>query len=47
MVLTQEGEALLRYCNATLELEEEALSNIKGAGVESEIEIKISSQRES
>lgn len=43
MVLTQEGEALLRYCNATIELEEEALSSIKGAGIESEIEIKISS----
>ena len=32
MVLTQEGEALLRYCNATIELEEEALSSIKEIG---------------
>ena len=43
MLLTQEGEALLRYCQASIELEEEALANIQGSGVDSEIEIKISS----
>jgi LysR family transcriptional regulator (chromosome initiation inhibitor) len=32
MQLTQEGEALLRYCKATEDLEGEALSRIEGSG---------------
>ena len=42
MLLTQEGEALLRYCQSAIELEGEALAQIQGAGKESEIEITIS-----
>lgn len=41
MLLTQEGEALLRYCHAVHELEGEALAKIKGAGHDSEIRICI------
>lgn len=43
MQLTQEGEALLRYCQASKELEGEALAIIQGAGKEAEIEITLSS----
>lgn len=42
MLLTSEGEALLRYCQAAKYLEGDALAKIQGAGVESEIEISIS-----
>lgn len=41
MMLTPEGEALLRYCHAANELEGEALANIKGAGIETDIRICI------
>lgn len=41
MKLTSEGEALLRYCNAAKDLEGEALAKIKGAAVDSEIQICI------
>jgi DNA-binding transcriptional LysR family regulator len=41
MMLTPEGEALLRYCNAVNEIEGEALAKIAGAGIESEIRIGI------
>jgi len=37
MMLTPEGEALLRYCHATRELEGEALAIIQGAGKETAI----------
>ena len=43
MKLTQEAEALLRYCLACKELEGETLAAIQGAGTESEIELCISS----
>ncbi|OGT29809.1 MAG: hypothetical protein A3E87_05620 [Gammaproteobacteria bacterium RIFCSPHIGHO2_12_FULL_35_23] len=42
MVLTSEGEALLRYCNAAKELEGEALAVIQGAGTKSEVQLSIS-----
>lgn len=42
MLLTSEGEALLRYCHAVHEIEGEALAQIKGAGIESEIQLGIS-----
>ena len=41
MVLTQEGEALIRYCQAAKSLEGEALAIIQGAGVQSDVEISI------
>lgn len=41
MMLTPEGEALLRYCHAVHELEGEALAKIKGAGIDSEIRLCI------
>jgi len=41
MILTPEGEALLRYCNAAYELEGEALAKIKGSGIESDISVCI------
>lgn len=41
MHLTQEGEALLRYCLAAKNLEGETLAQIQGAGVQSEIELTI------
>jgi len=37
MMLTPEGEALLRYCHAAHELEGEALASIQGAGKETAI----------
>ena len=41
MLLTPEGEALLRYCNAAKELEGEALAVIQGAGKKTEIQLCI------
>jgi LysR family transcriptional regulator (chromosome initiation inhibitor) len=41
MKLTAEGEALIRYCHAAQQLEGQTLSQIKGAGIESEIQITI------
>jgi DNA-binding transcriptional LysR family regulator len=41
MLLSQEGEALLRYCHAVHEIEGETLAIIKGAGVTSEIRVRI------
>jgi len=41
MSITPEGSALLRYCQAAKDLEGEALANIRGAGVETEIELSI------
>lgn len=43
MLLTKEGEALLHYCQATKELEGEAIAKIQEAGLQSEIEITITS----
>lgn len=42
MVLTQEGEALLRYCQAAKSLEGEALAQIQKTGTETEVELTIS-----
>lgn len=42
MMLTQEGEALLRYCQASKALEGKALAMIRGAGSDAEIKITIS-----
>lgn len=42
MLLTQEGEALLRYCQAAKALEGEALAYIQKTGTETEIELTIS-----
>ncbi|OGO94468.1 MAG: hypothetical protein A3F10_03015 [Coxiella sp. RIFCSPHIGHO2_12_FULL_42_15] len=42
MLLTAEGETLLRYCHACLDLEHETLSEIKASGVTQSVEIKIS-----
>ena len=41
MQLTPEGEALLRYCNATQELAGSAMASIRGAAVETEVRVKI------
>lgn len=41
MLLTPEGEALLRYCQAIREIEGEALAKIKGTGVEADIQVCI------
>lgn len=41
MLLTPEGEALLRYCQAAKELEGEALAKIQGAGLQAEIRLTI------
>ena len=41
MLLTAEGEALLRYCQAARDLEGQALSRIQGAAYTSEIRITI------
>ncbi len=42
MVLTQEGEALLHYCQAAKSLEGEALAHIQETGTETEVELTIS-----
>lgn len=41
MMLTPEGEALLHYCQAASELEGQALAKIKGAAIESAIQVCI------
>lgn len=41
MMLTSEGEALLRYCNAASELEGEALAKISGAAIETTLSLTI------
>jgi len=41
MMLTSEGEALLRYCHAVKELEGETLARIQGPGTESMIQVCI------
>lgn len=41
MQLTQEGEALLRYCRGTLDLEGEVLNKIHGAGLDKPVHISI------
>jgi LysR family transcriptional regulator (chromosome initiation inhibitor) len=41
MMLTAEGEALLRYCQSILSIEGETLAKIKTAGIEAEITITI------
>src|ERR1700733_12443264 len=41
MVLTKEGEALLRYCQQVEQLEGEALSSIAGTGTEKIVSISI------
>ena len=42
MLLTEEGHALLRYCQGTQELEGEVLSKIQGGATETEIKMSIS-----
>src|SRR3990167_6431260 len=42
MLLTKEGEALLRYCQAAKELEGETLANIEGKDSTSKIKLTIS-----
>ena len=42
MKLTQEGEALLRYCRGALDLEGEAMSMIAGSGIDKPVFIDIS-----
>ncbi len=42
MLLTQEGEALLRYCHAAQVLEGETLASLVGAGLETEVTVTIS-----
>jgi DNA-binding transcriptional LysR family regulator len=39
MQLTHEGQALLRYCQASLELEGEAMAQISGAGEQSVVQV--------
>lgn len=41
MQLTQEGEALLRYCHGAIDLEGEALNSIIGAGINQPVNINI------
>jgi len=41
MLLTQEGESLLRYCQTVRDLEGETLAKIRGAGVTAEIRVQI------
>src|SRR3990167_7456676 len=42
MLLTQEGEALLRYCISAKALEGEALAHIQKTGLDTEVELTIS-----
>jgi DNA-binding transcriptional LysR family regulator len=42
MLLTSEGESLLRYCQSFLELEGEAISSITSSGIERSVSISIS-----
>lgn len=41
MLLTPEGEALLRYCHATIALEGEALAKIQSPGTQATVTLKI------
>ncbi|MCW5588740.1 MAG: LysR family transcriptional regulator [Legionellales bacterium] len=41
MMLTSEGEALLRYCQTIREIEGETLAKIKGVGIEADIQLNI------
>ena len=41
MLLTPEGEGLLRYCHAAKELEGKALAQIQGTGIQAEVKITI------
>lgn len=41
MLLTTEGEALLRYCQASITLEGEAMAVIQGAATEAEVTVRI------
>lgn len=41
MVLSQDGEVLLRYCHAVKDIEGEALAQIKGAGITTDIQMSI------
>lgn len=41
MLLTSEGEALLRYCHAAIDLEGQAMAHIGGAATETEIRVCI------
>lgn len=41
MLLTSEGEALLRYCQAVRDIEGEALAKIKSTGIETDIHVCI------
>lgn len=41
MLLTAEGETLLRYCQQIQELEQEALTKIQGMGIDTEIKVCI------
>ena len=42
MGLTHEGEALLRYCQGASDLEGQALAQISGAGLQTEVGVRIS-----
>ena len=42
MLLTQEGEALLQYCNTAKHIEKQTLSSIQGAALEETINLTIS-----
>lgn len=44
MMLSPEGEALLRYCHAVQELEGETLAHIKQAGAVTEVQLRITAQ---
>lgn len=41
MVLSQDGEVLLRYCHAVKDIEGEALAQIKGAGINTDVQMSI------
>ena len=41
MLLTQEGEALFRYCQVVRDLEGETLAKIRGSGIRNEVRVSI------
>ncbi len=41
MLLTSEGEALLRYCQAAMDLEGQTLANIQGAAIQTEVRVVV------
>ncbi len=41
MVLSQDGEVLLRYCHAVKDIEGEALAQIKGAGITTDVQLSV------